>query len=303
MPAMAAGESKKAILAAMFANGGLAIAKFVAWGLTRSGSMLAEATHSVADTGNQVLLLVGESRAKRGPTKRRPFGSSREAYFMPFIVAIILFTLGAGFAAHEGIEKLRHPEELGSLRVAVIVLVIGIVLETGSFATAIRAANPLREGATWWRFIRSTKAASLAVVLLEDAAALIGLVLALIGVSLAAATGDPMWDAIGTLTIAALLASVAVLMAMETHSLLIGEAPDADEDAALRNAILAEDGIDEIIVLRAEHRGPEDLLVTAKVRVDPDLTASALAERIGAAERRARDAVPAARYMFIEPEI
>ena len=194
-----AGHGTKAVVAALLANLGIAAAKFVGFLVTRSGSMLAESVHSVADAGNQALLLLGGRRARRAPTPEHPFGFGRERYFWAFVVAIILFSVGGMFAVYEGIEKLRHPHELSSTGVAIAILVVGLVLEGLSLRTAVREADEVRDKqSSWWAFIRHSKSAELPVVLLEDLAAGIGLVLALVAVSVSSITGDPVWDAIGT---------------------------------------------------------------------------------------------------------
>ena len=300
---MSASESRKAVLAALVANVGIAIAKFVAFLFTRSGSMLAEAAHSLADSGNQGLLLIGDSRARKRADAGHPFGYARESYFFAFVVAVVLFTAGAGFAAREGLAKLGHHEEISSPMIAVGVLLVGIVLEIFSFRTAVRAAQKLRRDRDWWQFVRQNKTAELTVVLLEDAAALLGLVLALLGVGLAAITGNPIWDAYGTLAIAALLAVIAVFLAIETKSLLIGESAAPEEESAIRTALEETPGIDHVIHLRTEHRGPSELLVTAKVAVPSTLVAAAIAHTIDEAEARIRAAVPTARYIFLEPDL
>jgi cation diffusion facilitator family transporter len=300
---MSAEGSRTAILAALLANTGIAVAKFVGFAITRSGSMLAEAGHSVADSGNQALLLLGGRRAKRLADAERPFGYARERYFSAFLVAVILFTLGAGFAAREGIHKLSHPHELESPTVAIVILVVAIVMECFSLLTAVKAATPLRAGRSWWRFVRTSKNAELSVVLLEDTAALVGLVLALAGVGIAAATGDSAWDAIGTLAIAALLAAIAIIMAIETKSLLIGEGASPEEHAAIARAIEETDGLEGLLLLRTEHRGPDEILVAAKVAVRPRSTTGTLARAINEVEGRIRAAVPSARYIFIEPDL
>jgi cation diffusion facilitator family transporter len=271
--------------------------------ITGSGSMLAEAGHSFADCGNQGLLLFGARRADRSPDEHHPFGHTRERYFAAFLVAIILFTFGAGFAAYEGIHKLADPHVVESPGVAIAILIVAVGLETFSLRTAVRSASPLRAGRAWWRFIRESKHADLSVVLLEDTAALVGLVLALAGVSLAAATGDSAWDAIGTLAIAALLATIAVVLATETKSLLIGEAASPEETETIRRMISTGDTFDGVVHLRTEHRGPDEILIAAKVAVAPGARADAIAKAIDEAEARIRAAIPHARYIFIEPDI
>ena len=300
---MSAEGSTKAVLAALAANTGIAVAKFVGFAITRSGSMLAEAAHSVADSGNQALLLVGGRRAARKADSERPFGYERERYFFAFLVAVILFTAGAGFAAREGIHKLAHPHELESPAVAIVILVVAIGLECFSLFTAVRAANAVRAGRGWWRFIRTSKNAELTTVLLEDVAALLGLVFALAGVGLSVVTDDSTWDAAGTLAIAALLAVVAVVLAIETKSLLIGEAASPEEIEAIRRAVAETDGLEDILLLRTEHRGPQEIIVALKVGVPVRATTGKLARAINEGEARIRAAVPAARYIFIEPDL
>ena len=300
---MSASESRAAVLAALVANLGIAVAKFVGFVITASGSLLAEAGHSLADSGNQALLLIGDRRARRDAHPERPFGYTRERYFYPFLVAVVLFTAGAGFAAREGYEKLTHPHELESAGIAIAILIVAIGLELFSLRTAVKAANPGRRGRGWWRYVRESKNAELSVVLMEDAAALVGLVLALTGVGLAAATGDAVWDARGTIAIACLLAVVAVVMAIESKSLLIGEAASPDEIAAIERAINDTEDLEGLLFLRTEQRGPDEIIVAAKVAVRPRTTTGTLARAINEVERRIRDAVPAARYIFIEPDL
>lgn len=300
---MSSGGSTKAVLAALAANIGIAVAKLFGFVITRSGSMLAEAAHSLADSGNQALLLVGGRRATRAADPDRPFGYSRERYFFAFLVAVILFTAGAGFAAREGLVKLTHPHELESPIVAVVILAVAIGLETFSLLTAVRAADAVRAGRGWWTFIRQSKNAELTTVLLEDTAALIGLMLALGGVGLAMITDESAWDAVGTLAIAALLAVVAIVLAVETKSLLIGEAASPEEIEAIRAAVAETDGLEDIIMLRTEHRGPEEILIALKVGVTPRSTTGKLARAINEGEARIRARVPSARYIFIEPDL
>src|ERR687894_252919 len=219
---MAASGGTRAIVAALLANAGIAIAKFIGWLITGSSSMLAEAVHSVADTSNQGLLLLGGRTARRRATQEHPFGYGRDRYFYSFVVALLLFTLGSVFAIYEGIHKLESHEPLTSPIVAVGILVVAIGLETYSFRTAIHESRPLKGSGTWWQFIRQAKVPELPVVL-EDLGALVGLVLALFGVGLSVLTGDPVWDAIGTICIGVLLGVIAVILIIEMKSLLIGE--------------------------------------------------------------------------------
>ncbi len=232
---MSSGGGTKAVVAALGANLGIAVTKFAAFALTASASMLAEAIHSVADSTNQVLLLIGGKRAQRGATPTHPFGYGRERYVYAFVVSVVLFAVGGLFAVYEGIHKLAHPEPIASWKwVPIAVLVVAIVLESLSFRTAMRETNEIRGGASWGAFIRHARAPELPVVLLEDFAALIGLILALFGVGLTLLTGSGIWDGLGTLAIGALLVVVAAVLAVETKSLLVGEAATAEQDRGTR---------------------------------------------------------------------
>jgi cation diffusion facilitator family transporter len=298
-----AGNSTKAIVAAFIANSGIAVAKFVGFVITGSSSMLAEAVHSVADAGNQGLLLLGGRLAKRTPTEAHPFGYGRERYFWSFVVALVLFSLGGAFATFEGIEKIRHPHELESLGVAVGILVFGLLIEGWSLRTAIVEARPLKGNGTWWQFIRRSRNPELPVVLLEDCGALIGLFLALVGVTLSEVTGDPVWDGVGTLCIGLLLGAIAVVLAIEMKSLLIGEGATVDDRAVIAEAIEATEGTRSLIHMRTQHIGPDDLLVAAKVEFEPDLDTAELAAAVDAVEVAVRDRVPTATRIYLEPDL
>ncbi|WP_225724955.1 MULTISPECIES: cation diffusion facilitator family transporter [unclassified Nocardia] len=300
---MSAGGGKKAIIAALSANAGIAAAKFVGAALTGSGSMLAEAVHSVADTANQGLLLLGQRRAAREADELHPFGYGRNRYFYSFIVALVLFTLGSIYAIYEGVHKVQHPEELSNPLVAVAILVIAIALEGFSFTTAMRESAPLKGSASWWRFIRNSRSPELPVVLLEDTGALIGLLFAFAGVGLTMLTGDPVWDGIGTLAIGALLGVIALVLIVEMQSLLIGEGATPDEDRAIRANLVDGTRIDRVIHLKTQYLGPEEILVAAKVSIVPGLDIAAIAAAIDDAEARVRAAVPAARVMYLEPDL
>jgi len=292
------------VVAALGANLGIAVTKFAAFALTASASMLAEAIHSVADSTNQVLLLIGGKRAQRGATPTHPFGYGRERYVYAFVVSVVLFAVGGLFAVYEGIHKLAHPEPIASWKwVPIAVLVVAIVLESLSFRTAMRETNEIRGGASWGAFIRHARAPELPVVLLEDFAALIGLILALLGVGLTLLTGSGIWDGLGTLAIGALLVVVAAVLAVETKSLLVGEAATAEQVAAIERAIGGGDGICRLIHLRTLHLGPDELLVAAKIAVPGQERAAQLADAINATEARIRSAVPIARVIYLEPDI
>jgi cation diffusion facilitator family transporter len=301
---MSSGGSNKAVVAALAANLGIAATKFVAFALTRSSSMLAEAIHSLVDSGNQVLLLIGGRRANRGATPKHPFGYGRERYIYAFIVSIMLFFVGGLFALYEGYHKISHPEPIENWQwVPIVVLVIGIVLESYSFRTAILETNRIRAGATWPQFIRRARIPELPVILLEDFAALIGLVLALFGVGLTLLTGDGVWDGVGTAAIGVLLVAVAVVLAMEMKSLLVGESATSDQITKIAEAIESGTEVERIIHMRTVHLGPEELLVAAKVAVRHDDSAATIARGIDAIERRIRDAVPIACVIYLEPDI
>ncbi len=299
---MSAEGTRKAIVAAFLANLGVALSKFAAFLLTGSASMLAEAIHSVADTGNQGLLFLGGKRARKAPTEEHPFGYGAERYFWAFVVALVLFTLGGLFAMYEGIEKLITPHELESPIWAFGVLGIAIALEGWSLHTARREATPSRGRRTWWQFIRTTKSPELPVVLLEDSGALVGLLFALIGISLAEITGNPRWDALGSIGIGLLLCVIAVVLAIEMKSLLIGEAVAPQVDDEIRSAILAGPEVSRIIHLRTQHLGPDDVLLTAKLEFTCD-TIPALARAIDTAEARVRASTPMVRLIFFEPDL
>src|SRR3954454_19271954 len=299
---MSAEGTKRAIAAAFIANLGIAISKFAAFVITGSASMLAESIHSVADTGNQGLLFLGGKRAQKEPTAEHPFGFGTERYFWAFVVALVLFTLGAMFALYEGIQKLIDPHELESPIWAFGVLGIAIVLEGWSLRTARREAAPARGRKTWWTFIRTTKSPELPVVLLEDTGALVGLMFALVGISLAEITGNARWDALGSIGIGLLLAVIAVVLAIEMKSLLIGEAVAPQVDEHIRAAILDGPEVSRIIHLRTQHLGPDDILLTAKLEFIC-ATIPELAHAIDTAEARVRATVPTVRLIFLEPDL
>jgi cation diffusion facilitator family transporter len=301
---MSASGGTRAVIAALLANLGIAVTKFVAFALTGSSSMLAEGIHSVADSGNQVLLLVGGKRSQRAATSRHPFGYGRERYIYAFIVSIVLFSVGGLFAIYEGVHKVQHPEPIDKWQwVPLAVLAVAITLESLSFRTAIGEANHIRGGAGWIAFIRHARAPELPVILLEDFGALVGLVMALFGVGLTLITDNGVWDGVGTLGIGALLVCIAVVLAIETKSLLIGESARAEQVAAITAALAAAPGLDRVIHLRTMHLGPDELLVAAKVATAPGSSATEVATAIDGAEERIRAAVPIARVIYLEPDI
>jgi cation diffusion facilitator family transporter len=300
---VAANGGTKAILAALAANLTIAVLKFVAYFLTLSSSMLAEAIHSLADSGNQLLLLVGGKRAQREASPEHPFGYGRERYIYAFIVSIVLFSVGGLFALYEAWEKIQHPHAIEGdfWWVPLAVLIGAIIAESFSFRTAIIESNPLRGKQSWINFIRNAKQPELPVILLEDFGALVGLVFALFGVGLTLLTGNGIWDALGTAMIGLLLVAIAVVLAMETKSLLLGESATRDDVAKIRSAIEA--GGTTIIHLKTMHLGPEELLVAAKISIGRSDSGQDIAKAIDEAEVRIREAVPIARVIYLEPDV
>jgi cation diffusion facilitator family transporter len=291
-----------AIIAALLANAGIALAKFIGFLITGSSSILAEAVHSVADTANQGLLLLGRHTARRQATPQHPFGYGRDRYFYSFVVALLLFSLGSVFALYEGAHKIYSHDSISSPLVAIGILVVASVLEGFSFRTAVRESRPLKRGDSWWQFIKQSKSPELPVVLLEDTGALVGLLLAFAGIGLSVLTGDPLWDGLGTLGIGVLLGIIAIILIVETKSLLIGEGAGADELKSICDALVGH-GVDRVIHLRTQYLGPEELLVAAKIAVPASLPTAEVARVIDQAEARVRGVVPAARIIYLEPDL
>jgi cation diffusion facilitator family transporter len=301
---MSASGGGKAIIAAFLANMGIALAKFVAWFLSGSASMLAEAIHSVADSGNQLLLLLGGRKAKKEADREHPFGYGRERYVYAFVVSIILFSVGGLFSIYEGIDKLTHPHELENVWIPIAVLIIAIGLESFSLRTAIRESNLVRKkDESWIAFVRHAKAPELPVVLLEDVAALTGLVFALFGVTLTAMTGDSIFDAIGTLMIGTLLIVVAITLGVETKSLLVGEGATEADHRKIVAAITAGPEVQRLIHIKTLYLGPDELLVAAKLGFAGDKQLAEVAGDIDIVEARVRRAVPNARAIYFEPDV
>src|SRR4051794_2532146 len=282
---MAGGEhGAKAVVAAFFANLGIAVMKFVGFAFTGSGAMLAEAVHSVADTGNEFLLLVGGKKSRRAPDEEHPFGYGRERYFWAFIVALLLFSVGALFSAFDGVEKLLNPHELESPLWAVAILLGAMLLELWSFRTAILESRKVKGSISWWRFIRTAKNPELPVVLLEDLAALVGLTLALVAVGASAIMDDSKYDAFGSIAIAGLLGVVAAVLAVEMRSLLLGEAAHPQVQRTIASVMEDHPRVVRLIHLRTEHLGPDELLVAAKLEFSPELTMLELADVVDEVE-------------------
>ena len=303
---MSASGGSRAIIAAFLANMGIALAKFLAWALSGSASMLAEAIHSVADSGNQLLLMFGGRRARRAADREHPFGYGRERYVSAFVVSIILFSVGGVFAIYEGVDKLRTPHELDHAWwwLPLAVLLVAIVLESLSLRTAVKESNQVREkGQSWVSFVRRAKAPELPVVLLEDTGALTGLAFALLGVGLSLLTGNPLFDALGTIMIGVLLVAIAIVLGIETKSLLVGEGANPADHDRIVDAIGAGDEVEKIIHMRTLYLGPDELLVAAKIALRADKPLREVADDIDAIEARIRESVPIARVIYVEPDV
>ena len=295
--------SRKAIIAAFFANLGIAIAKFAGFIITGSAGLLAEAGHSLADTGNQGLLMYGGKAGKRPADRAHPFGYGPERYFWSFVVALVLFSMGGLFALYEGYHKFKDPHEIESAGVAYAILGFAIVLESFSLRTAVKEANHVRGNRGWWEFVRTAKSPELPVVLLEDVGAEIGLFMALAGLSIAEFTGDARWDALGSIGIGILLVVIAIILAAEMKGLLIGESASPQNVEQIITALTSTDNVRSVIHMKTQHIGPDELIVAAKVEFEPTLTVSVLAATIDAAERALREAVPIAKLIYIEPDV
>ena len=293
----------KAVIVALFANVGIAVTKFVAWIFSGSSSMLAEAVHSLADSGNQLLLLIGGRVSKRRADLEHPFGYGRERYVYAFVVAIVLFSVGGLFSIYEGVNKLNDPHPLDNIWLPILVLAIAMILEASALRTAVIESNRARGDQGWVSFIKRSKSPELPVILLEDTAALLGLVFAFIGVGLTFLTGNPLWDAIGTLCIGVLLVLVAFVLAIETKSLLVGEGVNPKDHDAIVAAILNGPETDQIIHMKTLYLGPEELLIAAKIAYQPNQTLDNVSAATNQIENRIRKAMPIARMIYIEPDV
>ncbi len=300
---MSTGGGARAIIAALSANAGIALAKFAGFVVTGSSSMLAESVHSLADTVNQALLLLGRRTSRRRATTAHPFGFGRERYLYGFVVALLLFTLGAVFAVYEGVHKVADPHPLDEPLVAVIILVLAMGMEGFSFRTAVSESREHKDrDESWWRFVRDAKIPELPLVLAEDTGALIGLVFALCGVVLSVLTGDPVWDGIGTLAIGVLLGVIALTLIVEMKSLLIGEGADPDLLETITGELVG-GRVERVIHIRTQYLGPDELLVAAKIALVPDITLREVARAIDEAEARVRASVPQAKLIYLEPDL
>jgi cation diffusion facilitator family transporter len=296
------GNSTKAVLAALLANAGIAVAKFAGFLITGSASMLAECVHSVADSGNQCLLLLGGKRARRGADEAHPFGYGRERYFWAFVVAMVLFSLGGAFAIFEGITKIQHPHELDSARVAIAILTMAAVLEGFSLRTALVESRLMKGTASWWSFIRHSKNPELPVVLLEDIGAVVGLLIATTAVTASMVTGNAIYDGYGTLAIGLLLTTIAIILAIEMKSLLIGEAATGEMVNTIRASIEGDPAVKRLIHMRTQHVGPEEVLVGAKINFNENLTIGDVSIAVNRIEGSIRASVPEATLIYLEPD-
>lgn len=294
----------KAVVAALCANLGIAVSKFVAFAITGSASMLSEAIHSVADSCNQVLLLIGNRRSKRASDETHQFGFGRLRYVYGFMVAIVLFLVGGLYSLIEGSHKIREPEELNSVGVAIAVLLVAIALESFSLRTALGESNKSRGHRSLFRFVRETRNPELPVILLEDIGALVGLCFALIGVSMSVITGDARWDGLGACAVGTLLIIIAIFLAIEMTSMLTGESALPEENAAIRSCIEQTEGVERLIHMRTLHVGPDEILVAAKISVPGGATTEQISATINAAEASLREAVPGKTcVVYLEPDV
>ena len=298
---MAATGGTRTIVTALIANFSISIAKFFGFVITSSSAMLAEAVHSLADTSNQALLLLGKKRSKKSPSAERPFGFGRERFFWAFVVSIVLFSLGSMYAVYEGIEKIRHPHEIESLWWALAILLFAMVMEAYAFQTAVKESRLYKGNHSWKSFIRRSRIPELPVVLLEDFGALMGLVFAFVCVLIADVTGNAVWDGIGTLSIGILLGLIAIILAIETKSLLIGEGALPEQSMRIENAIISSPEVSSLIDMRTEYLGPETLLVAAKIEFSGETSPSDISADVDTIENRIREVEPLAKIIYLEP--
>jgi cation diffusion facilitator family transporter len=292
----------RAILYAFLANLGIAIAKTWAALITGSGSMLAEAIHSYADTGNQVLLYLGLKQSRRPPDEEHPLGYGKLSYFWSFIVAILLFSMGGLFSIYEGYHKLTHPEPLSQIWIAIVVLVLAIMLEGASLFGALREIKKVRAGRPFFDWLKHTRNSELVVVLGEDIGAQLGLVLALCFVILASVTGNPMFDALGSICIGMVLLVISVFVAWRVKSLLVGKSADPEIQQAIDAIICEQEGIERTLNTITIQFGP-DTMLAAKVKMDPALNVNDAVESINALERKLKARIPKLKWSFIEPDV
>jgi cation diffusion facilitator family transporter len=299
---MSAPDSLKSIMFAFFANFAIAIAKGFAALYTGSGAMLAETIHSFADAGNQLLLVLGLRQTKKSPTDEHPLGFGKSIYFWSFLVAVILFSIGGMFSLYEGVHKLMHPAPVTAPWVAIAVLIFAIVAESISLWGCMREVNKERHGRNLIQWFRQSRTSALIVVFGEDIAALAGLVLALGAVSLTLFTGNPFWDALGTISIGVLLIVVAVFIAIEVKALLIGQSVEPRKLDMMRDFLEAQPEVREVYNLLTMQFGP-DAMVAIKARMEPEASDVQLIKSINKVEARFREEFGSVRWLFFEPDI
>lgn len=299
---MAANRRKMVIYAALAGNGAIAVTKAMAAAYTGSSAMFSEAIHSLVDTGNQSLLLYGMHRAKRPADDQHPFGYGRELYFWAFIVAILLFSVGAGISMYEGIHKVQRPEPLANVVVNYIVLCLAMIFEGGAWWVAYREFSAARGRRSLITAIRESKDPSVFTVLLEDSAAMLGLLIALAGIALGDYLAMPVLDGVASILIGCILAGAAIVLAVETKALLIGEAAHPEDVAEIRRVLVAHDGIDRINEILSLHQGPEDILVNVSVEFRDGLDLGQIERHTAAIEREIKARIPNARRIFIEAQ-
>ena len=296
------GGTARAILYAFLANGGIALAKTWAAWLTGSGSMLAEAIHSYADTGNQVLLYLGLKQSSKPPDPEHPLGYGKLSYFWSFIVALMLFSLGGLFSIYEGVHKLSHPEPLTDAWIAISVLGVAIVLESFSLMGCLREIRVIRGQRPFRLWLKHTRSSELVVVLGEDVAALLGLVLAMIFISLAAVTGNPVFDAIGSMCIGAILIVISIFLTMRMRSLLVGRSADPMIQEIINEIIGNDKDIDQVFNVITVQFG-SDTLLAAKIKLKSGINIGTAVADINGLERRLKQEIPDLKWCFIEPDV
>ena len=294
-------STARAILYAFIANFGIAIAKTWAAWLTGSGSMMAEAIHSYADTGNQVLLYLGLTQSQRKPDAEHPLGYGKLSYFWSFVVAILLFSMGGLFSIYEGIHKLQHPEPLSMIWVAIVVLAVAILLEAGSLFGALREIRLVRGTRPFAAWLKHTRNSELVVVLGEDIGAQVGLVLALVFLLAAWVTGDPVYDAIGSICIGVVLIVISAFVAWRIRSLLLGRSADPEIQEAIDEIIGEAEQIERVFNTITIQFGP-DTMLAAKIKMRPDLDIESAVRAINSLERELKARVPNLEWCFIEPD-
>ena len=296
-------DPRKSVLAALGANTAIAIAKFAAAAISGSSAMLAEALHSVADTGNQALLLLGLKRAERPPDEQHPFGHGKARFFWGLLVAVSLFTVGGGFSIWQGVDGLIHGHELPDPKVALVVIALAVCFEGYAWHTAYRQLDQTRRGRGVWGALRESKDPEVLTVLAEDTAAISGLLVAALGIGLASLTGEAAFDAAASVLIGLILLVVAFLLGRENAQLLIGEGIDPMAREAIERAIREADGVEDLLELLTMHLSPEEVLVTADARFRDDLSTEEIARTIDRVEAAIREVAPEATRIYVEPEI